>query len=78
MFNNNINPALFVTMALSNWDLQNDRLQKVLTELTNEQLAGHTAPGRNTGRYLLGHLTAVHDAMLPLLGFRDKQEGEDQ
>ena len=27
------------------------------------------APGRNTGTYLLGHLTAVHDRMLQLLGF---------
>ena len=68
----NINPAIFVKMVISNWDLQNDRLQNVLGAFTDEQLAGHTAPGRNTGRYLVGHLAAVNDAMLPLLGFRDK------
>ena len=31
-----------------------------------------TAPGRNTGIYLLGHLIAVSDAMLPILGFGDR------
>jgi len=72
MHDNSITPALFVTMAISHWHLQNDRLQSVLRALTDEQLAGHTAPGRNTGTYLVGHLAAVHDAMLPLLGFRDK------
>jgi hypothetical protein len=72
MFNTNINPALFVTMAISNWDLQNERLQKLLETLTDDQLTAHTAPGRNTGTYLIGHLAAVHDAMLPLLGFREK------
>lgn len=71
MYNSNINPALFVTMAISNWDLQNDRLQSLLATLTDEQLAQHTAPGRNTGTYLVGHLAAVHDAMLPILGFRE-------
>ena len=30
------------------------------------------APGKNSGVYLLGHLTAVHDHLLPLLGFGDK------
>ena len=29
------------------------------------------APNRNRGIYLLGHLTAVHDMMLPLLGLRE-------
>jgi hypothetical protein len=72
MLNTQIDAALFVKMAIDNWHLQNDRLQKLLETLTDEQLANPTAPGRNTGRYLVGHLAAVHDAMLPLLGFTDK------
>ena len=41
---------------------------KLIDSLTDEHLANEVSPGRNTGIYLLGHLTAVHDAMLPLLG----------
>jgi hypothetical protein len=37
-----------------------------------EQLQNEVAPDRNRGIYLLGHVTATHDAMLPLLGFGDR------
>ena len=33
-----------------------------------EQVLQEIAPGRNRLLYLWGHLTAIHDAMLPLLG----------
>ena len=33
--------------------------------------ASRQPPGRNSGIYLLGHLAAVHDGMLPLLGMGD-------
>jgi hypothetical protein len=36
--------------------------------LSDEQIMREVSPGRNRGVYLLGHLTAVHDKMLPLLG----------
>jgi hypothetical protein len=45
------------------------RSNKLIDGLTDEQLSHEVSPGRNSGIYLLGHLTAVHDAMLPLLGF---------
>ncbi len=35
--------------------------------LTEEQLQKEVAPGKNRLIYLLGHLTAVHDRLLPLL-----------
>ena len=63
---------LFVKMVVSNWQLQNSRFNALLEKLTDEQLAQETSAGRNTGVYLLGHMAAVHDAMLPLLGFGDK------
>jgi hypothetical protein len=44
--------------------------------LTEEQLAKEIAPGKNTGIYLLGHLVAVSDGMLPLLGFGEKMYPE--
>ena len=56
-------------MALAAWTTQNNSLNKLLDSLTDEQLAKEIAPGRNSGVYLLGHLIAVSDGMLPILGF---------
>ncbi len=44
------------------------RTSKMLDDLTDEQLAQEISPSKNTGHYLLGHLIAVHDNMLPLMG----------
>jgi uncharacterized damage-inducible protein DinB len=63
---------LFIKMVISNWELQNRRLNDLLGKLSDEQLSRETALGRNTGVYLLGHLAAVSDGMLPLLGLGEK------
>ena len=63
---------LFVKMAIMAWDTHIDRVNKLLNELTDEQLTAETAAGRNTGIYLLGHLTAVHDRIIPLLGVGER------
>jgi hypothetical protein len=59
---------LFVKMALDAWETQNLRVDKLLSELTDEQLKMETATGRNSGGYLIGHLTAVNDGLLTILG----------
>jgi signal recognition particle subunit SEC65 len=56
-----------IKVAVSNWELQNTRLSGLLDKLTDEQLSAATAPGRNSGVYLLGHLTAVSDGMFTYL-----------
>lgn len=61
--------ALIVKMALDAWNGQNKRLNDLVNKLSDEQLSAETAPGRNTGIYLFGHLVAVNDALLPLFGF---------
>ena len=58
---------LFVKLALDAWSIYCNRVTKLVTELTDEQLQHEVSTGRNSGVYLVGHLTAVHDAMLPLL-----------
>jgi len=63
---------LFIKIVISNWELQNTRLNKLLDKLTDAQLAADIAPGKNSGVYLLGHLAAVSDNMLPLLGLGEK------
>ena len=64
---------LFIKVALDSWNIQIIRTDKLLETLTDGQLQQEVASGRNTGVYLLGHLAAIHDAMLPLLYFGDKQ-----
>jgi uncharacterized damage-inducible protein DinB len=63
---------LIIKMALNNWNDQLNKAGKLFDSLTDAELEQPVAPKRNTGRYLLGHLTAVHDALFPLLGFGDK------
>jgi len=63
---------VFIKMVLSNWQTQNSRLNALFEKLTDEELWAETAPGRNTGVYLLGHMTAVHDSMFTILGFRER------
>jgi DinB superfamily len=51
------------------WNSEQTRFNKVLDNISDEQLLQETAPNKNTGIYLLGHLMVVADAMMPLLGF---------
>lgn len=62
---------LFIKIGLSAWDTHINRTDKLFSSLSDEQLQVATAPGRNSGVYLLGHLTAVHDALFPLFGLGD-------
>ena len=61
-----------VQVALGAWEIQNTRLQKLIDSLPDERLHQEIAPGKNTGVYILGHLIAVHDNMLPVLGLGER------
>jgi len=63
---------LFIKMVVDGWNASTNQATKLFDMLSAEQLAGEIAPGRNTGIYLLGHLTAVTDRMIPLLGFGER------
>jgi hypothetical protein len=63
---------LFITMALSAWNAQNSRITKLVNTYSNEQWMNETASGRNRGIYLLGHLIAVSDGLLPLFGLGNR------
>jgi hypothetical protein len=54
------------------WTTQVTRINDLLSAIPDADLLKEIAPGKNTGIYLVGHLAAVHDAMLPLLGFGKK------
>ena len=61
---------LFVKMALDAWTAQLNGTDALIGQLTDEQLMHEVAPSRNRGIYLLGHLAAEHDLLLPLLRFQ--------
>lgn len=67
---------LFIKMVLSNWELQINRMNDLLGKLSDEELSAQTAPGRNTGVYLLGHLAAVSDGMFTFLGLGERLNPE--
>ncbi|MEP6676822.1 MAG: DinB family protein [Ferruginibacter sp.] len=67
---------LFIKMITDAWRAQNKKVDELLDQLTETQWSADTAPGKNTGIYLLGHLAAVNDSMLPLLGFGQKMYPE--
>lgn len=56
--------------------MQLDRADKLFSGLDDAQLRREIAPGKNRLIYLWGHLTAVHDAMLPLLGIGERLHPE--
>ena len=64
-----MDPAdLMLKVALASWNLTVGRADSVFTKMSDEQFYHEIAPGRNRPVYLLGHLTAVHDAMSAILG----------
>jgi uncharacterized damage-inducible protein DinB len=67
---------LSVQVAINSWRLILERANKTLSNLTDDQLLKEVAPGRNRLIYLLGHLTAVHDAMFPILGLGERLHPE--
>ncbi len=65
-----------IKMTLNRWYGSVASLDKLLSVMSDEQLLKETAPGKNRGIYLLGHLVAVHDDMLVLLDLGEKQYPE--
>jgi hypothetical protein len=69
------NEILRITV-LNSWKLVISRFDKTLGNLTDDQLQRQAAPGGNRVFYLLGHLTATHDRMFPLLGLGERLHPE--
>jgi hypothetical protein len=63
---------LFVTTVLQNWELALKRISAVFDRHSDAELLRPVAPGKNRVIYLLGHLIAVNDRMLPLLGLGER------
>src|ERR1700720_354187 len=70
------NDGSYVTLGLKAWKAQIDRADKLFGGLSSEGVLREVAPGKNRLLYLWGHLTAIHDAMLPLLGLSERLHPE--
>src|SRR3954453_23145755 len=70
------NEEIFAKTTINSWKLAVGRLDHMFSSLSDEELQAEVAPGRSRVLYLLGHLTAVHDRMLPLLGFGERLHPE--
>ncbi|MGB7133832.1 MAG: DinB family protein [Acidobacteriaceae bacterium] len=71
-----LNNEILSLTVLNSWKLIISRFDKILGDLTDEQLHQPVALGKNRVFYLLGHLTATHDRMFPLLGLGDRLHPE--
>jgi uncharacterized damage-inducible protein DinB len=65
-----------IDSALRGWKSNVERADKLFEALSPGQLEQEVAPGRNRLIYLWGHLAAVNDALLPLLGIGERLHPE--
>ena len=65
-----------INSALRAWKFNVERAEKLFGDLSPAELAQEVAPGRNRLIYLWGHLAAVNDRLLPLLGIGERLHPE--
>ena len=70
------NEGSYAALGLKVWKTQIERANKLFGGLSSDDVLREIAPGRNRLLYLWGHLTATHDAMLPLLGLAERRHPE--
>lgn len=61
-----------IKQAINGWAGQNKTINNIFSKHADEVYMNEAAPGRNRGIYLLGHLIATNDGMLPLFGLGDR------
>jgi len=67
-----IQQNLFVSTGLHSWEQAIKKASTLFDSYTDEEQGKAIVPGKNRIIYLLGHLTAVHDRMFPLLGLGER------
>lgn len=70
------NEQAFVTAALNSWNSNLKAIDAYFAGKSDAQLHDEIAPGKNRLVYLMGHLAAVHDRMIPLLGLGERLHPE--
>src|SRR5258706_16240566 len=73
---NAMTEAFYTNTALRAWKLVITQLDQMFSSMNDEELRREVAPGRNRVFYLMGHLTAVHDRLLPMLSLGERLHPE--
>jgi hypothetical protein len=60
---------LIIKMSIDAWTTHINAIDKTFEELSDEALMSEVSPERNRAIYIMGHLTALHDAIFRLLSF---------
>jgi hypothetical protein len=60
---------LVIKMSIDAWTTHINAIDKTFEELSDEELMREVSPTRNRAIYIMGHLTALHDVIFPLLSF---------
>jgi hypothetical protein len=66
---------MFATTSLKSWEVWIGRANQLFASLTDEEMLQEITPGRNRPVYLLGHLIAVNDSMIPQLRLGEAKYG---
>src|ERR1700759_578292 len=66
------NQDLFTATGLLTWEQSLKRANGFFDKCSDDELLQPIVPGKNRVIYLLGHLAAVHDRMLPLLALGER------
>jgi hypothetical protein len=67
---------MLVRTAIQSWKMVIGRLDGIVAGADEAKMERTVVPGGNRVRYLIAHLVAVHDRMLPLLGLGDRLHPE--
>jgi hypothetical protein len=67
---------LMIDTAPASWRQAVAQASETFNSLADDQFQREVAPGKNRVLYLLGHLTAVNDAMRTILGLGDRLHSE--
>ena len=71
-----ISEASFIDLALRSWKANVDRAGTFFGALSQEELQRAVAPEKNRLIYLWGHLAAINDRMVAILGFGERLHPE--
>jgi len=64
--------SLLADTVLHSWRQIMDRCTRTINSFSDDDLQKEVAPGKNRVYYLVGHLAAVQDRLLPLLRLGDR------
>ena len=62
---------ILIKMALDVWDTSLNRINTFLNSVSDEELGLQVAPGRNSAKWIIGHLAVINDNAIKVLGIGD-------